>query len=61
MPLFDANFTDGEGVHGRLGPLGSDVEIGLAETEPLGVAEGVSAQAGPVSRKRDRMATRRWF
>ena len=60
MPLFDANFTDGEGVRGRLGPLGSDVEIGLTETEPLGVAEGVRAQAGP-SRKRDRVATRRWF
>jgi len=34
IPLFDANFTDGEGVRGRLGPLGSNVEIGLAETEP---------------------------
>lgn len=52
VPLFDANFTDGEGVHGRLGPLGSDVEIGLAETEPLGVAEGVRAQAGPVAQAR---------
>ena len=51
-PLFDANFTDGEGVRGRLGPLGSDVEIGLAETEPLGVAEGVRAQAGPVAQAR---------
>jgi hypothetical protein len=52
VPLYDANFTDGEGVRGRLGPLGSDVEIGLAETEPLGVAEGVSAQAGPVAQAR---------
>jgi hypothetical protein len=52
VPLFDADFTDGEGVNGRLGPLGSDVEIGLAETEPLGVAEGVRAQAGPVAQAR---------
>jgi hypothetical protein len=52
VPLFDANFTDGEGVRGRLGPLGSDVEIGLAETEPLGVTEGFRAQAGPVAQAR---------
>jgi hypothetical protein len=52
VPLFDANFTDGEGVRGRLGPLGSDAEIGLAETEPLGVTEGVRAQAGAVAEAR---------
>jgi hypothetical protein len=52
VPLFDANFTDGQGVHGRLGPLGSDAEIGLAETEPLGVNEGVSAQTGQVAQAR---------
>ena len=52
VPLFDANFTDAEGVRGRLGPLGSDVEIGLAETEPLGVTEGFRAQAGPVAEAR---------
>ena len=52
VPLFDANFTDGEGVRGRFGPLGSDAEIGLAETEPLGVTEGFRAQAGPVAEAR---------
>jgi hypothetical protein len=52
VPLFDANFTDEEGVRGRLGPLGSDVEIGLAETEPLGVTEGFRAQAGAVAEAR---------
>jgi hypothetical protein len=52
VPLFDANFTDEEGVRGRLGPLGSDVEIGLAETQPLGVTEGFRAQAGPVAEAR---------
>ncbi len=34
VPLFDAGTTDSEGVGGRLGPLGSDAEIGLAESEP---------------------------
>jgi hypothetical protein len=52
VPLFDANFTDAEGVRGRLGLLGSDAEIGLAETEPLGVTEGVKAQAGQVAEAR---------
>ena len=35
VPLFDADFTGAEGVRGRLGPLGSDAEIGLAETTPF--------------------------
>jgi hypothetical protein len=35
VPLFDANFTDEGGVRDRLGPLGSDVKIGFAETEPV--------------------------
>jgi hypothetical protein len=39
VPVFDAGFTDAEGVHGRLGPLGSDAEIGLAESEPSKLAE----------------------
>ncbi len=34
LPMFDAAFTGREGVRGRLGPLGSDAEIGLAETAP---------------------------
>ena len=33
VPVFDASFTGPEGVHGRLGPLGSDAEIGVAESE----------------------------
>ena len=46
VPLFDAAFTNEEGVRGRLGPLGSDAEIGLAET-------GASrAQAGSVAEAR---------
>jgi hypothetical protein len=39
VPAFDARFTNAEGVRGRLGPLGSDAEIGLAETEPSKLAE----------------------
>src|SRR5437879_9554976 len=34
VPVFDAGFTGAEGVHGKLGPLGSDAEIGLVESEP---------------------------
>jgi hypothetical protein len=34
VPLFDAGFTDDDGVSGRLGPLGSESEIGLTESEP---------------------------
>jgi hypothetical protein len=39
VPVFDAGFTGAEGVHGRLGPLGSDAEIGLVETEPYKLSE----------------------
>jgi hypothetical protein len=39
VPAFDAGFTGIEGAHGRLGPLGSDAEIGLAETEPSKLME----------------------
>jgi hypothetical protein len=34
VPLFDATFTDEIGVSGRVGPLGSEAEIGLTESEP---------------------------
>jgi len=39
VPLFDSGFTAAEGVHGKLGPLGSDAEIGLAESEPAGLSD----------------------
>ena len=39
VPLFDAGFTSAEGLHGKLGPLGSDAEIGLAESEPAMIIE----------------------
>ncbi len=34
VPLFDATFTNAAGITGRLGPLGSEAEIGLTESEP---------------------------
>jgi Peptidase family M28 len=52
VPLFDAAFTEGDGVRGKLGPLGSDAEIGLAETEPFSLLEPRSAQAGVVAQVR---------
>src|SRR6266849_1986483 len=39
VPVFDAGFTGAEGVHGKLGPLGSDAEIGLVESEPAKLSE----------------------
>jgi peptidase M28-like protein len=39
VPVFDAGFTGAEGVHGKLGPLGSDAEIGLVESEPARLTE----------------------
>jgi hypothetical protein len=52
IPLFDAGFTDDGGVTGRLGPLGSDAEIGLAETEPFSLMEPRRAQVGVVAQAR---------
>jgi hypothetical protein len=50
MPLFDATFTDAEGVRGTLGPIGSDAEIGLAESEPSRLTEpGSEAQRARIS------------
>jgi hypothetical protein len=39
VPLFDAAFTDANGMHGRLGALGSDAEIAVAETQPFTLME----------------------
>ena len=39
VPMFDAGFTAADGVRGRLGPLGSDAEIGFAETLPYKLSE----------------------
>jgi hypothetical protein len=44
VPLFDAGVTGAEGVRGRLGPLGSDAEIGLAETTPFRLNERIGIE-----------------
>ena len=40
IPAFDAPSTDGDGVEGRLGPVGSDAEIAVAELPPQSVYSG---------------------
>src|SRR3954463_6114438 len=52
VPLFDAAFTDGAGVRGKLGPLGSAAEIALVETEPFVLMEPRRVQAGSVAQAR---------
>lgn len=44
VALFDAGFTGAEGVRGRLGPLGTDTEIGLAETTPFRLTDPIGAE-----------------
>jgi hypothetical protein len=51
VPMFDANFTSADGISGRLGPLGSDAEIGLAETSPVNVAHTAEADIIPAARQ----------
>jgi hypothetical protein len=46
VPLFDCGFTEGAGVTGRLGPLGSDAPVGLTEIVPN------TAGAGPLGEAR---------
>jgi hypothetical protein len=52
LPLFDGGFTDHGGVGGRLGPLGSEVEIGLAQAVPNTAAAGELGEARRESRHR---------
>jgi hypothetical protein len=44
VPVFDAPPTDAEGVTGRLGNIGSEVEIGVAELSPRAVYTGEFAR-----------------
>jgi hypothetical protein len=45
LPLFDGGFTDSEGIRGRLGPIGSDADIGLVEAPPNTAAAGALGDA----------------
>ena len=40
LPLFDATFTDANGVRGKLGPFGSESDIGLIELAPEAASGG---------------------
>lgn len=45
VPLFDGAFTDQRGIHGRIGSLGSDAEIGLAESIANAAGAGLLGEA----------------
>jgi hypothetical protein len=59
IPLFDAAFTSADGIVGRLGPLGSDAEIGLAETTVNAAAAGPLGDARRAGRHRAIVAVTR--
>ena len=48
LPLFDGSFTDYTGLRGRLGPIGSDADIGVVTAAPN------TAAAGPLGEARRR-------
>src|SRR6267143_4720343 len=48
VPLFDAGFTDGHGVRGKLGFVGSDAAIGLLEIGPFNLAEPRAEHQGSI-------------
>lgn len=50
LPLFDGSFTDASGISGRLGPLASDAEVGLAEAAPNTSAAGAIGDARRANR-----------
>src|SRR6185369_5220817 len=52
LPLFDATFTDANGVRGKLGPFGSESEIGLIELPPEAASGGSYETARRSSRHR---------
>ena len=52
VPLFDAGFTDDQGVHGKLGLLGSDAAIALLEIGPLQLADPRAEYQTSISRAR---------
>ena len=51
VPMFDGGFTSSDGVSGRLGPLGSDAEIGLAERPRETVGHIAEADVVPRARR----------
>jgi hypothetical protein len=51
VPMFDSGFTGADGVSGRLGLLGSDAEIGLAERPTETVGNIVEVEVLPRARR----------
>ncbi len=45
LPLFDGAFTAADGIRGRLGPIGSDADIGLVAAPPNTAAAGALGDA----------------
>ena len=52
VPLFDAGFTDDQGVRGKLGLLGSDAPIALLEIGPLQLADPRAEHQGSIAKAR---------
>lgn len=52
LPLFDGAFTDAAGIQGRLGQLGTEAEIGLAESPPNTAGAGALGAARRANRHR---------
>ena len=52
VPLFDAGFTDEQGVRGNLGLLESDAPIAFLEIGPLQLADPRAEHQGPISKAR---------
>ena len=52
LPLFDGAFTGSEGVGGRLGPVGSNSEVGLVAAPPNTAAAGALGDARRQNRHR---------
>jgi hypothetical protein len=52
VPLFDAPFTGVDGIRGTLGPLGSDADIALVETEPFTLVEPRREFSGALAQAR---------
>jgi len=52
LPLFDGGFTSPQGIRGRIGPVGSAAEIGVAEAAPNTAGSGVLGDARRQNRHR---------
>ena len=52
VPLFDAAFTGAEGIRGTIGPLDSDADIALVESEPFALIEPRKELGGPLAEAR---------